>query len=135
MHAIPYLFFNGRAQEAIDFYRTAIGTTEEQVMRFGDSPEGGCPTENKDMVMHGQFKIGDTMIFMSDGHGKGELKFDGAALAINADSVEDANRIFNALGKGGNVTQPLIETFFAKTFGMVQDKFGMHWMLTVSKPM
>ena len=93
------------------------------------------PPEMKDLVMHAQFKLGDTMIFLSDGHGKGELKFDGTSLAINADTVADANRIFDALGKGGKVTQPLIETFFARTFGMVQDKFGMNWMLIVPKPM
>jgi PhnB protein len=136
MHVIPYLFFNGRSREAIAFYKDAIGITDEMVMRFGDSPEqAGVPPENKDLVMHAQFKVGDTTIFMSDGCGGGETKFEGSALAIAADTVPDAQRIFDALAKGGKVTQPLTETFFAKTFGMVQDKFGMHWMLSVSKPM
>lgn len=135
MHATPYLFFNGRSREALAFYKSAIGTTDEMVMRFGDSPEAGAPPENKDLVMHAQFKVGDTTIFMSDGCGAGDTKFEGSALAIAADSVAEAQRIFDALAKGGNVTQPLTETFFAESFGMVQDKFGMQWMLIVSKPM
>lgn len=136
MHTNSYLFFNGRSAEALKFYKEAIGTTDEMVMRFSDSPDqSGVPPENKDLVMHAQFKIGDTTIFMSDGCGGGTTKFEGSSLAIAADTVPDAQRIFDALAKGGNVTQPLMETFFAKTFGMVQDKFGMHWMLIVAKPM
>lgn len=138
MHALPYLFFNGHAKEAIAFYKTAIGITDEVVMTYKDSPvppQPGCTPPSLDLVMHAQFKVGDTAVFLSDGLGGGKTNFDGFSVVINADAVADAERIFKALTAGGAVTAPLTETFFAKTFGMVKDKFGMNWMLIVPKPM
>jgi PhnB protein len=134
MHAIPYLFFNGRCKEAIAFYKKAIGATGDTLMRYADSPDKSVCTEaNKDMVMHAEFKVGDTAIFASDGMGKGELKFDGFSLAIAAEKESEAERMFNALCDGGAVVMAMSETFFAKRFGMARDKFGMNWMIIVQK--
>jgi PhnB protein len=134
MHVLPYLFFDGRCQEALDFYGKAIGAKTDSLMRFGDSPDKSMVNDaNKNNVMHAQFKLGDTTIFVSDGMAKGNPKFDGFSLTIAADGEVDGKRYFNALADGGAVSQPLIETFFAKLFGMVKDKFGVNWMIIVQK--
>ena len=134
MHVLPYLFFNGRTEEALNFYNKAIGTKTESLMRFSEGPDNpACTPETKNNVMHAQFKLGDTTIFCSDGMGGGKANFDGFSLTIAADNETDGKRLFNALADGGAVNQPLIETFFAKLFGMVKDKFGVNWMVIVNK--
>jgi PhnB protein len=134
MHVLPYLFFDGRCQEALDFYGKAIGAKTGSLMRFGDSPDKSMVNDaNKNNVMHAQFELGDTTIFVSDGMAKGNPKFDGFSLTIAADSEAECKRYFNALADGGAISQPLVETFFAKLFGMVKDKFGVNWMIIVQK--
>lgn len=135
MHVIPYVFFDGRCQEALDFYKKAIGIQPGMMMRYGDSPEPSPEgmTIPKDNIMHAEFKLGDTTIFCSDGMSQGTPKFDGFSLAIAADDKSDCEKKFKALSDGGEVVQPLIETFFAHSFGMLKDKFGVNWMLIVSK--
>ena len=130
MHVQPYLFFDGRAQEALDFYKDAVGAQITALMRFGEAPDQSqIKPETKDKVMHGAFKIGDTEVLISDGNNKGTPKFDGFALTIQCNDAAEAERLFNALGKGGEVSMPLGKTFFAKSFGMLKDKFGVHWMV------
>jgi PhnB protein len=130
MHVQPYLFFDGRAQEALDFYKDAVGAQITALMRFGEAPDQSqIKPETKDKVMHGAFKIGDTEVLISDGNNKGTPKFDGFALTIQCKDAAEAERLFNALGKGGEVSMPLGKTFFAKSFGMLKDKFGVHWMV------
>jgi len=127
-----YLFLNGRTEEALDFYKTAIGAEVTMLMRFKESPDKSqVPPGSDDKVMHAVFKIGDTPIMISDGMNDGSPKFDGFALSISAKDVPQAQKYFNALLEGGEVTMPLAETFFAKTFGMLKDKFGVHWMVGV----
>jgi PhnB protein len=133
MNVIPYVFFDGRCEEALDFYTKAIGVVPGMMMRFGESPEQGGMKAPKDKIMHAEFKLGDTTVFCSDGWAQGVPKFEGFALAIAADDKGDCEKKFNALAAGGEVTQPLVETFFAQSFGMLKDKFGVHWMLTVAK--
>ena len=134
MHVLPYLFFNGRCEEALAFYSKAIGGKTEGLMRFSENPDQSTTTPaTKDKVMHAQFKLGDSTIFVSDGMATGKTNFDGFSLTIAADSEVDAKRMFGALGDGGAVTMPLAETFFAKSFGMLKDKFGVNWMLIVQK--
>ncbi len=134
MHVVPYLFFDGRCQEALDFYGKAIGAKTEGLMRFSESPDKSAVTDaNKNNVMHAQFKLGDTTVFVSDGMGKGKPNFDGFSLTIAADNTDDGKRMFDALAQGGAVNQPLTETFFAKLFGMLKDKFGVNWMIIVQK--
>ena len=132
MYVQPYLFFDGRCQEALDYYVSALGAKVEMAMKFKDSPE---PPDQKmaqvsgDNIMHASFRIGDTVLMASDGFGKGKPVFQGVSLSLTVNSVADADRYFSALAKGGTIQQPLTKTFFAPSFGMVTDKFGVQWMV------
>jgi PhnB protein len=136
MNVQPYLYFDGSCEAALNFYAKAIGATTEMMMRFKDSPDTKmCTPKNKEKVMHVCFKVGDTAIFASDGMNKGKPNFDGFALSINAKDKAEAAKLFNALGEGGAVTMPQAETFFAHSFGMLKDKFGVNWIVIAAKPM
>lgn len=129
----PYLFFNGRCEEAIAFYKQALGAEVEAVMRNKDAPQqpppGTLAPDWDDKVMHAAFKVGDTMVMASDGFGPSAPKFEGFALTIDAPSDAEAERIFAALQEGGQVKMPMGRTFFASSFGMVADRFGVSWMV------
>jgi PhnB protein len=130
MNVQPYLSFEGRAQEAIDFYKGAIGAQVEMVMHFKDAPpEMQADVTQKDKVMHAAFKVGDTTIMATDGQCTGSSTFSGISLTLNAVSNTEAEKLFNALSQGGKVNMPMSETFFAHRFGMVADKFGVGWMV------
>ena len=128
----PYLFFNGRCEEALEFYRNAVGAKVEMLSRFKDAPEPGMAQpgmENK--VMHASFRIGQTTLMASDGRGDGEPRFEGFSLSIVVPDEEKAESVFNALAGSGKVTMPLAETFWAPKFGMLEDRFGVGWMVSV----
>ena len=130
----PYLFFEGRTEEALEFYRKALGAETTFLMRYKDSPEGTakCPdgsTPPGEKVMHSAFKIGDSLLLASDGFCSGRPAFGGFSLSYPAKDEADAKRRFDALAAGGRVGMPLGETFFARAFGMVTDKFGVQWMV------
>ena len=131
----PYLFFDGRCEEALEFYKKAIGAEVQMMMRNKESPDPHPPgmlppgTENK--VMHATLRIGDTTVMASDGHAKGQPKFEGFSLSLNAKNEAEAERLFAALSDGGQVRLPLTKTFFSPRFGMLADKFGMGWMIIV----
>ena len=133
MGVTPYLFFDGRCEEALEFYEKTLGAEVGMLMRFSESPEPPPPdkvppgSENK--IMHAAFTIGATTMMASDGYAKGKPEFKGFSLSINAKDVAEAERMFSGLAKGGQVQMPLGETFFAKCFGMVADRFGMGWMV------
>jgi PhnB protein len=135
MQVQPYLNFDGRCEEAINFYRDALGAEVTALMRFKDSPEPHAPgmvppgTENK--VMHASFRLGDTTVMASDCHSAGRPKFEGFSLALTLPSGAAAERAFGALADGGQVKMPLTKTFFASHFGVVADRFGVSWMLHV----
>jgi PhnB protein len=130
MRVEAYLDFEGRCEEALDFYKAKLGATVEMLMRFKDSPDqSGCPAGAENKVMHASFKIGDTTVMGSDGNNAGNPEFKGFSLAVTAKDDADADRIFKALGEGGQVRMPMAETFFASRFGMVADKFGVGWMV------
>jgi PhnB protein len=137
MKVESYLFFNGRTEEAIEFYKKALGAKVGAVMRFKDSPEQpkdskhAVPAGWADKVMHSVFTVGETMIMASDGMGPEKPEFKGFSLAIATQSEDEAKKLFAALGEGGKVSQPLIKTFFSPAFGMVVDKFGVNWMVLV----
>lgn len=139
MQVQPYLFFDGRCEEALEFYKTALGAEVEMLMRFSEGPpadEGGCPdgeTPPGGKVMHACFRVGETAIMASDGMCQGSPKFEGISLSISADSDAEAERLFAALGEGGQVQMPMGETFFASRFGMVADRFGVSWMVLAEK--
>jgi PhnB protein len=131
----PYLFFDGRTEEALNFYKKALGAEVTFLMRFKESPDKtSCPaapgSENK--VMHATFRVGETMVMASDGRNEGKPKFEGFALSVSAASDQEAKKIFDALADGGKVQMPLAKTFFASSFGMVADRFGVGWMVIVA---
>jgi PhnB protein len=135
MQVQPYLHFNGRCQEAIDFYRRALGAEVTMLMHFKDCPEpqqsSMISPENNDKVMHAALKIGDTTVFASDGRCSGTTDFQGFSLSLNAKNEAEADRLFGALSEGGQVQMPLAKTFFSPRFGMVADRFGVGWMVIV----
>ena len=132
MQVQPYVFFDGRCAEAIELYRRVLGAEVTMFMQFKESPDQAMVqpgTENK--VMHAALRIGDTEIFASDGRCLGRPTFQGFSLSITAQSRAEAERIFDGLSEGGAVQMPLTKTFFAETFGMVADRFGVAWMVIV----
>ena len=131
MNIEPYLFLEGRCEEALNFYRDALGAEILSVMRYADSPEPGhCPAPMPpDKVMHALLRIGDSKVMASDGMCSGQPQFKGTALTLNADSDADARRLFDALAAGGRVDMPMAPTFYASSFGMVTDRFGVPWMV------
>ena len=133
MQIQPYLFFNGRTEEALNFYRDAIGATIEMLMRNKDSPEPAMDHMGGDQILHAALRIGDSVLLASDGSVPGG--FNGFALSLHASDDADAQRKFDALAAGGEVRMPLSETFFAHRFGMLSDRFGVHWMVIHPKPM
>lgn len=136
MQIQPYLFFDGRCEEAIAFYRDALGAEVKMLMRFKDNPDSAQPTsappgsENK--VMHAAIRIGDSIVLTSDSHCAGKPTFQGFSLSLTAPSTAEAERLFNSLAKGGEVRMPLAKTFFSPSFGMVADRFGVGWMVYVA---
>jgi PhnB protein len=134
MKVETYLFFNGRCEEAIEFYKRALGANVTMLMRYKDSPEPvtGMPPGSENKVMHASFTIGDSTVMASDGHCTGELKFEGFSLSITAKNEDEADRVFHALAEGGQVRLPLTKTFFSPRFGMLADKFGVGWMVIVA---
>jgi PhnB protein len=130
MQVQPYLMFEGRTEEALRFYEKTLGAKVEMMMRFKDSPEQEYnPPNSGDKVMHACVRIGDTQLMASDGNCSGKAGFQGFALTLNAANAAEAEKRFNALAEGGQVQMPLAETFFAQTFGMVADRFGVGWMV------
>jgi PhnB protein len=135
MQVQPYVFFEGRTEEAIEFYKNAIGAQVEMLMRYKDSPEPpkeGCtPPNSADKVMHASFRVGETVVMASDGMCSGKPDFKGFALSLSPKTDAEAQKLFSGLSDGGQVMQPLVKTFFSSNFGMVADKFGVMWMVVV----
>jgi len=128
----PYLFFEGRCQEALDFYRRAIGAEVTALMRFKESPDPSMiQPGSEDKVMHASFRVGDATIFASDGRCGGKASFEGFALSLTVANEAEADRLFGALVDGGQVIMPLTTTFFSPRFGMTTDRFGVTWMVNV----
>ncbi len=132
----PYLFFDGRCEEAIAFYRRGLGAEVVMQMRYNDSPDPPAPgmvppgAENK--VMHAALRVGEAMVLMSDGRCLGTPNFQGFALSLTVADEAEADRLFAALSDGGEVRMPLGKTFFSPRFGMVADRFGVLWMVYVA---
>ena len=130
MQLQPYLFFEGRCEEAARFYEGAVGAKIQRLIRFKDSPDPTlCRADEADKVMHMTLQVGDQTIMASDGQCQGNQMFQGFALSLTVTGETDADRRFNALADGGQVLQPLMKTFFSPRFGMVTDRFGVSWMI------
>jgi PhnB protein len=130
-----YLNFDGRCEEAIEFYTRAVGARVEMLMRNSDSPEtpppGMMPAGTENKVMHASLIIGESRLMASDGYCKGEAAFKGFSLSITAADVAEAKRYFDALADGGRIDMPLAKTFWSPAFGMLVDRFGVCWMVNV----
>jgi len=135
MRVEPYLFFDGRCEEAIEFYKKTLGAEVLMLMRFKDSPEppqpGMVPPGSENKLMHVSFRVGDATVMASDGRCTGQTHFQGFALSLSVPSEAEAERIYAALGDGGQVQMPLSKTFWSPRFGMVADRFGVSWMVMV----
>lgn len=130
MHVNPYLFFDGKCEEALEFYKSKAGAKVTALMRFKEAPDQtGMSPDAKDKVMHAEFTVGETKILASDGYCKNAPRFEGFSLTIQCADDGEAAKLYNALGEGGQVTMPLGKTFFASSFGMITDKFGVGWMV------
>ncbi|MEC4717579.1 VOC family protein [Noviherbaspirillum sp. CPCC 100848] len=140
----PYLFLDGRCEEAIEFYRSALGAQVDMLMRFKDNPDlkehqdtqdpSACmsPPGADDKIMHASFRIGDSTIMASDGRCTGNPDFRGFSLSVSVPLSSDAEKLFSILAQDGKVEMPLAETFFSQRFGMVTDRFGVSWMVVVA---
>jgi PhnB protein len=128
----PYLFFEGRCEEALGFYRRAVGAEVTALMRYKESPDPTMITPGtEDKVMHASFRVGESTVMASDGRCQGPASFQGFSLSLTVPDEAAAERTFKALGDGGQVQMPLTRTFFSPSFGMVADRFGVSWMVYV----
>lgn len=136
MHIQAYLFFNGRCEEAIEFYRDVLGAEVLMLMRMKDSPDPQPPEMaqpgNENKVMHASLRIGNSTVMASDGQCGGQAVFQGFSLAATVPDENEARRVFNALADGGQIRMPLSKTFFSPCFGTVADRFGIEWMVNVA---
>ena len=129
----PYLFFEGRAEEAIEYYKRVLGAEVEMLMRNKENPDNPppefLPPNSADKIMHASLKIGDATLMISDGMCSGKPNFKGVSLTISVPTAAEADRVFNALSEGGKVEMPIGKTFFSPRFGGVADRFGVSWMV------
>jgi PhnB protein len=129
----PYLFFNGSCEQAIEFYRQALGAEVEMMMRFKESPEppppGAVPPGFENKIMHASFRVGQTTVMASDGCSADKPGFQGFSLSLSVPTEAQADRAFNTLADGGQVKMPLTKTFFSPRFGMLEDRFGIGWII------
>ena len=136
MRVETYLFFDGRCEEAIEFYKKILGAEVTMLMRFKDSPEppqpGMIPSGSENKIMHISFRIGDTTVMASDGRCAGQANFQGFSLSLTVANEAEADRKFAALVEGGQVQMPLAKTFWSPRFGMLTDRFGVGWMVSVA---
>ncbi len=135
MKVQPYLFFEGRAEEALEFYKKALGAQVTMLMRFSESPDppppGMVPPGSENKVMHAAFEVGGALVMASDGNCSGNTRSGGVSLSLTVPDEATADRFFGALAQGGQVQMPLGKTFFARRFGIVADRFGVSWMIIV----
>jgi PhnB protein len=133
MQVQPYLFFDGRCEEAVEFYQRAIGAKLEMLMRFNESPDPPppdvLPPGSGEKIMHASLRIGESIVMVSDGRCTGRQDFQGFALSLAVATQAEAERLFAALADGGRVEMPLQKTFWAERFGMLSDRFGVAWMV------
>lgn len=137
MQVQPYLVFEGRCEEALEFYKQAVGAKVEMMMRNKESPDQPPPEQRKpgqeNKILHSSVRVGETEFFATDGHNSGEAKFQGFMLSLTVATPADAERYFQALVDGGQVLLPITKTFFSPSFGMLTDRFGVSWMVYVKQ--
>ena len=132
----PYLMFEGRCEEAIEFYKKALGAEVQMTLRYKDSPVGmppNVPAGSENKIMHAQVRIGQTVVMMSDSQCSGKPGFQGFSLTLSKSTPAEVDKAFGALAEGGKIGMPLDKTFFSPRFGMLVDRFGVGWMVLVSQ--
>ena len=136
MKVQPYITFGGRCEEALEFYKKAIGAEVTGLMRWKESLDKDMKGQSgyEEKVMNAAFRIGETQLMADDGMGEKTAEFKGMTLVIEVADDAEAQRVFTALGEGRSVTMPLMKTFCASSFGMLTDKFGVPWMVNVAAP-
>jgi PhnB protein len=135
MKVDPYLNFEGRCEEALEFYKKAVGAKVEMMMRCKEAPDPGQIKPGlEDKILHSSFKVGDSTIMATDGYNQNKTNFAGISLALSAKNESEAKRLFDALADGGQVKMQLTKTFFSPAFGMLADKFGVPWMVVARDP-
>jgi PhnB protein len=136
MQVQPYLSFDGRCEEALDFYRKALGAEVTMMLRFKDHPQpqemSMMPPDAGEKIMHASLRIGESRVMASDGRCQGKPNFKGISLSLTVAKEAEAEGLFAALSEGGKVQMPLAKTFFSPRFGMVADRFGVSWMVIVA---
>lgn len=136
MEVQVYLFFNGRCEEALEFYKKALGAEVLMLMRFKDSPEppqpGMVPPGSEEKIMHASIRVGNSIVMASDGRCEGQPGFQGFALSLSLPNEAETDRVFAALADGGQVQMPLAKTFWSSRFGMLSDRFGVGWMVGIA---
>ncbi len=134
MKVQAYVTFGGRCEEALEFYKKSVGAEVTALMRWKESPDTAmkAPLGFEEKIMHANFRIGETQLMADDGMGDKAAEFKGMTLAIEAADDAEAKRVFTALGQGGNVSMPLMKTFWTSSFGMLTDKFGVPWIVNVA---
>jgi PhnB protein len=131
-----YLTFGGTCREAMSFYAECLGVELEMIMPFAGTPaEAEVLPEWRDKIMHASLRYNGVALMASDGMGPGAVAHQGFSISVQATSIDDAERLFAALGAGGTVTMPLEETFWAISFGVLTDRFGVSWMINLDRPM
>ena len=135
MKVQAYITFGGRCEEALEFYKKSLGAEVTGLMRWSESRDKDMkgPPGYEEKVMNAAFRIGETELMADDGMGDKMIEFKGMTLAIEVADDAEAKRVFAALGEGGNVTMPLMKTFWTSSFGMLTDKFGVPWMVNVAE--
>ena len=133
MKVQAYVTFGGRCEEALEFYKKAVGAEVKDLLRWKDSPDAAMqpPPGYEEKVMNASLRIGDSELMADDGMGAKEVEFKGMTLALSVADDAEAKRVFTALGEGGSVQMPLAKTFWTSSFGMLTDKFGVPWMVNV----
>ena len=136
MKVQAYVTFDGRCEEALEFYKRSVGAEVTGLIRWKESPDAAMkpPPGFEEKIMNASFRIGETDLMADDGMGQTKAEFKGMTLVIEVADDAEAKRVFTALGQGGNVTMPLMKTFWTSSFGMLTDKFGVPWMVNVAAP-
>ena len=136
MRVEPYLSFEGRCEEAIEFYKKAVGAQVQMMLRFEEAPRGQGPMGAEEIsrkIMHASLRIGESTVLVSDGRCMSASNFHGTSLSLTVATDAEAEKLFAALSEGGNVRMPMAKTFFASRFGMVNDRFGVPWLVLVGQ--
>lgn len=129
----PYINFDGKCEEAFNFYRTVFGGEFTSFQRFKDMPaDSGVPENEGDYVMHVELPIGNGTTLMGSDRPSGMGKTavgDNVQISIQSESDEETDRLWSGLTKGGQITMPLEQTFWGARFGMFVDRYGIQWMI------